>query len=138
MYKLWQLSPDRTYPIEEVRRGVAQVIGVLGTVPAVHSVSGDANPEGWPHEEAWQVYFHIDPVHPLAWHVLRHLNFAANAYDCANEFALFRPLWDPMEPLGDIEWTIYPKVKRLDAALFAEYLRDRLPTADAGPAAWRE
>jgi hypothetical protein len=134
--KLWKLSPDRCYPIEEVRRGLAQVIVVLESIPGVHSVEGWADHRE-SNEGEWQVHFHIDPAHPLAWDVLRHLNFAVNGYECANEFAIFRPLWDPSGPRANVEWTICPQVKRLDAALFAEYLRDRLPRADAEPAAWR-
>jgi hypothetical protein len=134
--KLWELSPDRDYSQEEVRRGVERLCAVLGGLPAIHSVAHDPRPE------RWQVWFHIDPAHPLAWDVLRHLTFAVNGYECANEFARFQPVWNIEEPLhggrrASLVWTIYPEVRRLDAALFAEYLRERLPEPTAAPSEWR-
>ena len=111
-------------------------MSVLESIPGVHAVKGWVGQKT--NEGRWQVYFHIDPAHPLAWDVLRHLNFAVNAYDCANDFAVFRPVWDPEQRPANLQWTIYPTVKRLDAALFAEYIRDRLPAANAEMTAWRE
>jgi hypothetical protein len=102
LIKLWERSPDRRYPIEEVRQGLAQVIAVLESIPGVHSVDGWADHRET-NEGEWQVHFDIDPAHPLAWDVLRHLNFAVNGYECANEFALFRPLWGPSEQLAELE-----------------------------------
>ncbi|HVS39554.1 MAG TPA: hypothetical protein VMS17_28615, partial [Gemmataceae bacterium] len=91
--KLWAMSPDRVYPIEEVRCGLAQVVSVLEAIPGVHSVSGLV--DHGDQSGGWQVWFHIDPAHAHAWDVIRHLTFAVNGYDCANDkLAHFGPVWD--------------------------------------------
>jgi hypothetical protein len=137
MAKLWELSPERDYSREEVQRGLERLCAVLAALPAVHSVVSDPRPD------RWQVWFHIDPAHPLAWDVLRHLTFAVNGYECANEFARFQPVWDIDQRLqggrrASLVWTIYPEARRLDAELYAEYLRDRLPASTGDPSEWQQ
>jgi hypothetical protein len=39
---------------------------------------------------------------------------------------------------ASLVWTIYPVVRRLDAELYAEYLRDRLPGPTVDLSEWRE
>jgi hypothetical protein len=135
--KIWSLSPDRDYTKEEVRCGLDRLSQLLAGLPAVHSVASDPSPD------RWQVWFHIDPTHALAWDLLRHLTFAVNGYDCGNELARFQPVWDidqPLAggPLASMVWTIYPEVRRLDAELYAEYLRERLPGPTADSSEWRK
>jgi hypothetical protein len=121
----WELSPDRAYPVEEVRRGLAQVIAVLEAIPGIHSVTGLADPQEF-QKGGWRVWFHIDPAHPHAWDVIRHLTFAVNGYECANhDLAHFGPIWDIDQTLSGgsharLVWSIWLIARRLDAALFAE------------------
>jgi len=94
-----------------------------------------------PYREGWEVWFHIDPTHPLSWDVLRHLVFAVNGYEFGDAIASLFPVWDLTNPAGRraaMMWSIRPEIKRLDAELFADYLRDRLPEPADDPLAWRE
>ena len=120
-----------------MRRGLERLCAALAALPAVHSVESNLR------ADQWQVWCRIDPAHPLAWDVLRHLTFAVNGYECVNVFARFQPVWNIDQPLqggrrASLVWIISPVVRRLDAELYAEYLRDRLPGPTADPTEWQK
>jgi hypothetical protein len=136
-WKMSSLPAARDYPAEELALGLTRIRSLLSEVPAVGKVLAESS--DLPEQNGWRVCFTIDTTHPQVWDVIHRLAHAVNDNDCGKPVATLYPAWMPPDhgkwyPLW---WHILPQVKQLDAMLFAEYLKKRLPRPGADASAWR-
>jgi hypothetical protein len=138
-WKLTSQPPDRPYPEAELLTGLHRVREVLSQVPAVHDVS--AEPDQHPERNGWLALFRIDLRHPLAWSAVKWLSHAVNDDDNGSPVAVLYPVWTgPDSPKRDFPlwWHLVPSIKNLDAALFAQYVEERIPSLGGNLSVWEQ
>lgn len=127
-WKLTSQPLDRPYPESELLTGLRCLHDVLIRVPTVHDVSVESDER--PEHNGWLVSFRVELGQPLAWSAIKWLSHAINDNDNGSTVAVLYPIWTgPDGPKRDFPlwWYIVPRIKNLDARLFAEYVEERIP-----------